>query len=357
MAQNATAAAAAGLPHPGDQYEIPSVEAHGSFDSLKERIKKHYEIASDYYYSLWGQHIHHGLFRSADETKEQAQANLIDFLLEISNGGAGAEAETGATPFPRPGTRVLDVGCGLGGTSRFLARERGCRVTGITISGRQVAMARQATAAEVAGLAAGGAGDAAAAAATADGFLAYPGGGGARFLELDAETMRAHFDPGPGAPAPFDCVWITEALSHLPAKEGFFAAAFALLRGGGAGADAGLLVIADWFKAPGLDPAREAADLRPIEDGMLVPRLYTIDEYVGLAEQAGFRLRGAPVDISKDVARTWDISWSLVSSPALWAFAISQGRDGLAFLQAFRAMRRGYANGSFRYAVMCFEKP
>ena len=52
-----------------------------------------------------------------------------------------------------------------------------------------------------------------------------------------------------------------------------------------------------------------------------------------------------------------DISWSLVSSPSLWAFAISQGRDGLAFLQAFRAMRRGYANGTFRYAVMCFEKP
>lgn len=51
-----------------------------------------------------------------------------------------------------------------------------------------------------------------------------------------------------------------------------------------------------------------------------------------------------------------DISWQLVSSPSLWAFAISQGRDGLAFLQAFRAMRRGYANGAFHYAVMAFEK-
>jgi tocopherol O-methyltransferase len=51
-----------------------------------------------------------------------------------------------------------------------------------------------------------------------------------------------------------------------------------------------------------------------------------------------------------------DISWSLIQSPALWAFAVSQGRDGLAFLQAFRAMRRGFANGSFRYAVMVFQK-
>lgn len=52
-----------------------------------------------------------------------------------------------------------------------------------------------------------------------------------------------------------------------------------------------------------------------------------------------------------------DISWTLVQNPALWAFALTQGRDGIAFLQSFRAMRRGFANGSFRYAVMSFEKP
>ncbi len=39
--------------HPGDKHEIPDYEAHESATSLKERIKKHYELASDYYYSLW----------------------------------------------------------------------------------------------------------------------------------------------------------------------------------------------------------------------------------------------------------------------------------------------------------------
>jgi tocopherol O-methyltransferase len=39
--------------HPGDIHAIPEFEAHDSTVSLKERIKKHYEIASDYYYSLW----------------------------------------------------------------------------------------------------------------------------------------------------------------------------------------------------------------------------------------------------------------------------------------------------------------
>ncbi|KAI1449901.1 S-adenosyl-L-methionine-dependent methyltransferase [Annulohypoxylon stygium] len=319
--------------HPGDQHEIPSFEAHESSDSLKGRIKKHYEIASDYYYSLWGQHIHHGLFKSVEETKEQAQVNLINYLLEIS-----------ALP---KGSKVLDVGCGIGGTSRFLAREHGAEVTGITISGRQVQIAKRLTGEETGS----------ASTIPPDDFLKYSGkegkeGGKVRFLELDAEKMLEHFRPTIEEGRSFDCVWISEALSHLPNKELFFSSSFSLLRGGGS-----RLVIADWFKAPDLSPEQVETDIKPIEDGMLLPRLYTVNEYIEFAEKAGFKIHQKPIDISKEVAKTWDISWSLVSSPSLWAFAISQGRDGLSFLQAFRAMRRGYANGTFRYAVMCFEKP
>jgi tocopherol O-methyltransferase len=39
--------------HPGDNHEIPAYEDHASSTSLKERIKQHYDLASDYYYSLW----------------------------------------------------------------------------------------------------------------------------------------------------------------------------------------------------------------------------------------------------------------------------------------------------------------
>lgn len=37
----------------GDDYEIPPPEPSTSFAGLKDRIKRHYEICSDYYYSLW----------------------------------------------------------------------------------------------------------------------------------------------------------------------------------------------------------------------------------------------------------------------------------------------------------------
>ncbi|KAK3684845.1 S-adenosyl-L-methionine-dependent methyltransferase [Podospora appendiculata] len=313
------------------QYETPIGLAHTTMQALKDRIKQHYDLASDYYLNLWGEHIHHGYWATdaskAADSKELAQINLIRLLLSISNLAEGGH--------------VLDVGCGLGGTSRFLAAQLGCTVTGITISTKQVELATRLSKTA----AAAGAGDASAE-KDADGFITL-GKGKVRFIELDAERMGDFFTADA---ATFDAVWISEALSHFPNKALFFHNAERVLRLGGK------LVLADWFKAENLGVEAFEADIKPIEDGMLLPPLCTQPEYVNLATEAGLKVLAEPKDISKDVSKTWDISWSLVQNPSLWAFAFSQGRDGIAFLQAFRAMRRGYADGSFRYAVMAFQK-
>jgi cyclopropane-fatty-acyl-phospholipid synthase len=44
----------------------------------------------------------------------------------------------------RPGMRVLDIGCGWGGTARFAAERYGVSVVGITVSAEQAALARRA---------------------------------------------------------------------------------------------------------------------------------------------------------------------------------------------------------------------
>ncbi|OAA59051.1 Cyclopropane-fatty-acyl-phospholipid/mycolic acid synthase [Niveomyces insectorum RCEF 264] len=153
------------------QYDTPLGLAHTTMQALKERIKQHYDLASDYYVSLWGEHIHHGYWPTdaskAHDSKETAQANLIQLLLSISGlGGAGEDAR-GDTPLT-----VLDVGCGVGGTSRYLASRLGCRVTGITISTRQVELATKLTAqAAAAAVAAAGTPDTSTASADAHGFL------------------------------------------------------------------------------------------------------------------------------------------------------------------------------------------
>ncbi|KAF4981801.1 hypothetical protein FZEAL_2474 [Fusarium zealandicum] len=314
------------------QYDTPLGLNHTTMQALKDRIKLHYDLASDYYLSLWGEHIHHGYWPTPEsetmQTKEEAQANLVQLLLDTSN-------------LPSNST-VLDVGCGIGGTSRHLASKHGCTVTGITISPKQVEIANRLAKAVVED----GTDKPVAVDQHGKGFMQL-GDGSVQFLELDAEKMGDFFSEQQGS---FDAVWISEALSHFPNKALFFENAKRVLKPGGK------LILADWFKAEDLDETVFINDIKPIEDGMLLPPLCTQQDYVNHAKQAGLQVFSEPNDISKEVRKTWDVTWSLVQNPSLWAFAFTQGRDGIAFLQSFRAMRRGYANGTFRYAVMAFRK-
>lgn len=84
------------------------------------------------------------------------------------------------------------------------------------------------------------------------------GPGSVRFVELDADKMGDFFDTDPNK-ATFDCVWISEAMSHMPDKTLFFRNATTLLHPGGR------LVVADWFKAEGLTTGQFEADIKPIE--------------------------------------------------------------------------------------------
>lgn len=64
--------------------------------------------------------------------------SLVD---EFHIGGRRATVEF-ATRLPvRPGMRLLDVGCGVGGPARYFAAEHGCQVTGIDLTADFVAVA------------------------------------------------------------------------------------------------------------------------------------------------------------------------------------------------------------------------
>src|SRR4029077_6038668 len=98
----------------------------------KCKIIEHYDVASPYYYSLWGEHLHHGYWIRGDESKETAQIQLIEHLAQLAN--------------MKTGLRILDIGCGFGGRRLYLSKKYRASTTGITISPGQVQMATEAAA-------------------------------------------------------------------------------------------------------------------------------------------------------------------------------------------------------------------
>ena len=263
------------------------------------RIQEFYDTASPLYQKLWGGHIHHGYFRTGRESKEQATEALIEFLAEKSSLKSGA--------------KVLDVGCGIGGTSIWLAENLNCDVTGLTISPGQVELAEGASA----------------------GLKKKP-----RFVRMDANDMPLH--------ETFDAIWAVEVLSHLRDHANFFRKCHSLLTEGGR------LCIAAWLKAERLPENEERKYIQPIEEGMFCA-LRTAEEYLGLLEKNRFRVAHFE-DISPRVEKTWDIGLDIIRDKAVWSFAARNGRQLLNHLKSFRSMKRGFGKKKFRYGVIIAEK-
>ena len=103
------------------------------------------------------------------------------------------------------GSRILDVGCGIGGSARILAKYYGFNVTGITISPAQVKRARELTSLEL----------------------------NCNFQVMDALNLK--FEDGV-----FDAVWSVEAGAHMNDKTKFADEMLRILRPGG------YFALADW---------------------------------------------------------------------------------------------------------------
>ncbi|MGQ0610579.1 MAG: class I SAM-dependent methyltransferase [Paracoccaceae bacterium] len=91
----------------------------------RKNIAYHYDLGNDFY-KLWLDETmtySSALFRSGQENLEKAQVQKYASLID----------QMGV----KPGDHVLEIGCGWGGFAEYAAKERGLRVTGLTISQAQ----------------------------------------------------------------------------------------------------------------------------------------------------------------------------------------------------------------------------
>ncbi|MFD1341895.1 class I SAM-dependent methyltransferase [Litorisediminicola beolgyonensis] len=97
----------------------------------KKNISYHYDLGNQFY-GLWlddTMTYSSALFETGQESTEKAQIRKYASMVD----------QMGA----KPGDHVLEIGCGWGGFAEYAAKERGLRVTGLTISREQLAYAQE----------------------------------------------------------------------------------------------------------------------------------------------------------------------------------------------------------------------
>jgi cyclopropane-fatty-acyl-phospholipid synthase len=97
----------------------------------RRNVAHHYDLKDELY----------DLF--LDDDRQYSCAYFTDPGNSLEHAQADKKAHIAAKLYLKPGQRVLDIGCGWGGTALYLHRVAGVDVTGITLSEEQLKVARR----------------------------------------------------------------------------------------------------------------------------------------------------------------------------------------------------------------------
>ncbi|WP_338461769.1 methyltransferase domain-containing protein [Synechococcus elongatus IITB7] len=255
----------------------------------------------------WGEHIHLGHYGNPPRRKD-FRAAKADFVHEMVRWG-------GLDRLPA-GTTVLDVGCGIGGSSRILARDYHFDVTGITISPGQVQRARSLT----------------------------PDGVTAQFKVDDALNLSF-------PDASFDVVWCIEAGPHMPDKALFAKELLRVLKPGGT------LVVADWNQRDARRRSLQGWErwvMRQLLDQWAHPEFASIEGFSELLEATGW-VDGTvtTADWTRETLPSWlDSIWQGILRPTgLVRFGLPGLVKSLREVPTLILMRIAFGQGLCRFGM------
>ncbi|KAK4758481.1 hypothetical protein SAY87_019782 [Trapa incisa] len=234
-------------------------------DRVPAFVDTFYNLVTDIYEWGWGQSFHFApshlgrTHRDATRAHEEFAADLIS---------------------ASPGTRILDVGCGVGGPMRAIAAHSGTRVVGITINEYQVSRAR----------------------------LHNKKSG----LDGQCEVVCGNFLHMPFENSSFDGAYAIEATCHAPSLEEVYAEIHRVLKPGG------LYVTYEWVTTELYRPGNpdHVEIIQEIERGNALPGLRSYDQIADAARKVGFEVLREE-DLARPPAGQW---WSRLkmSRVAYW---------------------------------------
>ncbi len=207
--------------------------------NYKDLVDSYYDLATNFYEYGWGRSFHFAprapqeSFRASITRHQHFIAHMLDL---------------------RPGMRVADLGCGLGGPLREIARFSGAKILGVNINAYQIDKARIQTEEEG--------------------------------LSDMAEYVQCDFINVDEPDGSFDAVYAIEATCHAADRESVFGEALRLLRPGGRFASY------EWCMTDRFDPAdsHHARLKNDIEAGTGVPDLVHRRDVDPALREVGFEL-------------------------------------------------------------------
>lgn len=201
--------------------------------------RHYYNLATDFYEYGWGQSFHFCRF-AYGEPFYQAIARHEHYLA----------AKIGI----KDGDKVLDVGCGVGGPAREIAKFTGAHITGLNNNNYQIERATKYAAKE---------------------------GLSDQLTYVKGDFMQMSFPD-----ESFDAVYAIEATVHAPSLEGVYSQIFRVLKPGGT------FGVYEWLMTDNYDNTNEHhREIRlGIEIGDGISNMVTISEGLAAIKAAGFEL-------------------------------------------------------------------
>lgn len=269
-----------------------------------ERVAAHYDDLDPFYREVWGEQLHHGIWRRGGESPAEAAAEMSRLV--------------GDRLALRSGQELCDVGCGYGATARELSARFGVRVTGMTVSRRQADHAAQ-------------------------------------FPDKGVRVLHGDWLANKFSDSSFDAVLAVESLEHMPDPRRAIGEMERVLRPGGAA------VLCCWLTTDGPRRWERRHLLEPIcREGRLtgMARERDIRDWL---RTAGLDVEGVD-DLSREVEKTWPVCLrrtgvAALRSPRLRSFLLSRHEQNRVFAVTLLRIWIAYRLGAMRYLVFRTRRP